>query len=179
MPDAACSYIYCDHNQRHEQTQTALLSSLLQQTLQQSTTGTLPPEISSLYNLHQKYGTRPTLSQITENLRRLLSKLRVVYIIIDALDECAENEEEALAFVSTVCSLGSQVKVLCTSRPSATFKTYFEGSTTLSISARDDDIRMFLEAQIQQHHKLQRHTKGDPTLGEDIVTSVIQESQGM
>lgn len=179
--DAALAFIYCDHNQQSEQTQVALLSSLLQQLLQQDTTGTLPPEISSLHSLHQKYGTRPTLAQIEDNLRQLVSRLTRLYVVIDALDELSANEEQALQFVSAVRELGPQVKVLCASRPSTTFQAYFEGPDTASlvVSARDHDIRTFLEAQLQQQHKLQRHIRADPALAEDIVKAVIHESQGM
>jgi hypothetical protein len=179
--DTALAFIYCNHNQQSEQTQVALLSSLLQQLLQQDTTSTLPPEISSLYNLHQKYGTRPTLAQIEDNLRQLVSRLARLYVVIDALDELSADEEQALHFVLAVRELGPQVKVLCASRPSTTFQAYFEGPNTASlvVSARDHDIRIFLKAQLQQQHKLQRHIRADPTLAEDIVKSVIHESQGM
>lgn len=173
------AYVYCDYNRRHEQTPSALLSSLLQQVLQNSTDLTLPSEIPVIYNQHKQYGTRPTQAQVTEILGKLVAKLTTLHIVVDALDECAESEENALQFMMTVCSLGSNVKVLCTSRPSTTFAEYFGQSKRLQISAQNEDIAMFIDAQIRQKYRLSRHVRADPGLREEIVRTIIQESQGM
>lgn len=42
--EALCTFIYCDYNQREEQTTSALLSSLLQQLLQATAEESLIPE---------------------------------------------------------------------------------------------------------------------------------------
>jgi transcriptional regulator of met regulon len=94
--DRACLYVYCDYNRRAEQTNSALTSSLLQQVLQHFTGQPLPAEVSLLYSQHQRYGTRPTQTQTTELLRTLAAKLDRVSILIDALDELGESEEDAL-----------------------------------------------------------------------------------
>lgn len=132
-----------------------------------------------LYRSHQKYGTRPTLTQINGTLRKLISNFKIFYVIVDALDECAESEEDAIRFVSVVSSLGSQVKLLCTSRFSSTFDGYFKDSERLEISAQKGDIRMFLDSHISQQHRPSRHVRVDPSLKEDIIGAIIEESQGM
>ncbi|KAF5021013.1 hypothetical protein F66182_6944 [Fusarium sp. NRRL 66182] len=177
--DTACAYIYCDYNRRLEQTPSALLSSLLQQVLQNFTDQSLPAEVSLLYSQHHKYDTRPTQTQVTDILRKVAARLTVFYIVIDALDECAESEEAALQFLETVSSLGAHAKVLCTSRFSTTFEEYFCKYERLPIAAQDADITTFLETQIHQKHRLSRHVRADPTLKDEIVGTIIQGSQGM
>lgn len=178
-PDGIHTYIYCDYNQRKEQTAAALLSSLLQQVLQRSANDTLPPEVLSLYNLHKKYGTRPTLTQVVDILRKLASTFRTFHVVVDALDECAESEEDALQFVKALSSIGPQIKFLCTSRFSTIFEGYFGGSERLELSAQSQDIRIYLESQIKQKYRLSRHVHTDPSLQEEIINSIIEESRGM
>ncbi|KAM0229945.1 hypothetical protein ACHAPO_009667 [Fusarium lateritium] len=174
-----CLYVYCDYNRRMEQNASALLPNLLQQTLHQLPNRPLPAEVSLLYSQHQRYGTRPTQTQTTELLRTLAAKLERVFIVIDALDEFGESEEEALKFMGTISSLGPHVKILCTSRFSTTFEEYFSDSTRLQISAQNDDIAKFLETQITQKYRLSRHVRADPKLKDEIIETIIKESQGM
>lgn len=173
------AYTYCDYNQRKAQTPMALLSSLFEQMLRRTSCDTLPSEVSSLYALHKKYDTRPTLAQITDILRKICSPYKAVHVVIDALDECAESEESALDFISAVLALGSNMRLLCTSRFSTIFDTFFEKATRLEISARSEDIRMFLEVRIHQQSRLSRHVRADSTLEEEIITTIIEESHGM
>ncbi|KAH7198957.1 uncharacterized protein B0J16DRAFT_360560 [Fusarium flagelliforme] len=174
-----CLYVYCDYNRRADQTTSALLSSLLQQLLQHPTGQPLPAEVSLLHSQHQRYGTRPTQTQVTELLRTLASRLAIVSIVIDALDELGESEEDALQFMEIISSLGPQVKILCTSRFSTTFEEYFTQAAKLQISAQNDDIAKFLEAQISQKHRLSRHVRADPKLKDDVIETIIKKSQGM
>ncbi|CEJ85701.1 hypothetical protein VHEMI03853 [[Torrubiella] hemipterigena] len=92
--------IYCEYNRHEEQTTTALLSNILQQLLQESTGDTMLAEVGSLYELHKRYGTRPTITQISDLLCMFIAKLQSVHIFVDALDECSESEATALQFIS-------------------------------------------------------------------------------
>ncbi|KAL7791368.1 hypothetical protein V8C37DRAFT_382899 [Trichoderma ceciliae] len=174
-----CSYIYCDYSQRRNQSNVTLLSSILQQVLQNSSSEVLPSEVATLYSQHQKYNTRPTLAQITDILGKLISTFESFHVIVDALDECADSEEDALRFISAVSSLGSSVKILCTSRSSSVFDAYFSTASRIEIYAQQGDIGTFLGACIRQQSRLSRHIMSDPTLRDDIIEAIIQESQGM
>ncbi|KAH6847660.1 hypothetical protein B0I37DRAFT_391490 [Chaetomium sp. MPI-CAGE-AT-0009] len=178
-PDAICTYVYCNYTKRQEQTAVALLSSILQQVLQHSTTGTLPAEVQSLYDLHKKHGTRPTLAQVTDTLRALAANFSAFRVVVDALDECAESDDDALRFVSTVRSLGPSVKLLCTSRFSTVFERYFEGAERVEISAHSHDIRIYLDSQIQQQPGLARHVRVDSSLKGEIIDAIVGEFHGM
>jgi hypothetical protein len=108
---------------------------MLQQVVLRRTTEALPAEVVSLHREHKKHGSRPTLTQVTATLRALIAPLAIFYVVVDALDECAESEEDALRFVSAVRSLGSSVKLLCTSCFSLVFGNYFDSAEKLEISA--------------------------------------------
>ncbi|KAI9927144.1 hypothetical protein MW887_003527 [Aspergillus wentii] len=178
-PSTKCTYIYCDYGRRKEQTHTILLAALLQQVLQDSAGDTLLAEASSLYEMHKKYGTRPTLAQVTDVFRKAVAQFNGFYVIIDALDECAETDEDAIQFVSILRSIDPSIKLLCTSRFSTSFERYFSGSKRLDISAQGEDIRIYLDQQIAQQHRLKRHVHADPRLKDEIIETIIGESQGM
>ncbi|KAH1401028.1 hypothetical protein KXW39_003916 [Aspergillus fumigatus] len=173
------TYIYCNYNSRKEQTSVALLSSLVQQVLQHPTRETVPPEVLSLYNSHKKYGTRPTLKELTDLLGKLTSTYESLFVVIDALDECTESEENALRFLSTVRSIGSNVRILCSSRFSTTFEAYFVSTKKVEIFARDEDIRMFLDSEISQQPRLSKHVRADPSLRAEIIDSITEDCRGM
>lgn len=145
----------------------------------QSSVEVLPSEVATLYSQHQKYNTRPTSTQITDVLGKIVSTFESFHVIIDALDECAESNEEALRFVTAVSSLGSSVKIMCTSRSSSRFDAYFSEALTIEISAYHDDISTFLDVCMQEQHILSKHILKDPALKDDIIKTIIQESQGM
>lgn len=173
------TYIYCNYNRRKEQTSAALLSSMVQQVLQHSSSEEIPPEVQALYNSHKKYGTRPTTKELTELLGKLTSKYETLFVVLDALDECSESEEDTLRFLSTVQSIGSNVRIMCSSRFSTTFDAFLGSSKKLEIYARDEDIKMFLDSEISQQPRLSKHVRSDPDLRTEIIDSVTGECQGM
>ncbi|KAJ0413510.1 hypothetical protein BJY00DRAFT_319712 [Aspergillus carlsbadensis] len=173
------TYIYCNYARREEQTPATLLSSILLQVLQRSDDQALPADVLSLYESHKKYGTRPTSKELTGLLSKLTSPYDTVFIVIDALDECSESDDETIRFVSTVRSIGPNVVLLCSSRFSTTFETYFASTKKVEILARDEDITMFLDSQINQQMRLSKHVRSDPALRQEIIEFITGECQGM
>jgi hypothetical protein len=133
----------------------------------------------ALYNSHKKYGTRPTSKELTDLLGKLTSKYETLFVVIDALDECAESEEDALRFLSSVRSIGWNVRILCSSRFSTTFEAFFISTKKLEIYARDEDIKTFLDSELNQQPRLSKHVRADPDLRTEIIDSIAGECQGM
>jgi hypothetical protein len=59
------------------------------------------------------------------------------------------------------------------------FENYFSAANKLEISARSEDIRMFIDSQVQQLSGLARHVRVDPNLKDEIIDAIIGESHGM
>ncbi|KAK8183666.1 uncharacterized protein BKA78DRAFT_299687 [Phyllosticta capitalensis] len=173
------AYIYCDYNQIGSQTPSALLSSLLEQFLRRTTRSGLPEEVNSLYREHARAGTRPTVDQLAEMFRRLTTSHKNIFIVVDALDEFASSDEAALEFVDTIRRLGSNIRLLITSRHSTNFDSFFEDATRINIAAQGQDIQLYLETNIPKQSRLARHIRADPKLQEEIVQNISQNAQGM
>ncbi|KAL1385276.1 hypothetical protein HDK64DRAFT_256614 [Phyllosticta capitalensis] len=176
---SAFAYIYCDYNQIGSQTPSALLSSLLEQFLRRTTRSGLPEEVNSLYKEHARAGTRPTVDQLAEMFRRLASSHKNIFIVVDALDEFASSDEAALEFVDTIRRLGSNIRLLITSRHSTNFDSFFEDATRINVAAQGQDIQLYLETNIPKQSRLARHIRADPKLQEEIVQNISQNAQGM
>jgi hypothetical protein len=100
-------------------------------------------------------------------------------VTIDALDECALSDELAVEFIKTVRNLSPNIRLLVTSRSTTTFESYFEDKARIEISARDQDIRLYLERQLKTHARLARHIRADSKLQEDIIKTITKGSRGM
>lgn len=174
------AYIYCDHNRRESQTTQTLVSSILEQALRRASRSTsLPEVVTSLYTKHSQQGTRPTPSQLSVVFRQVFSPYNNVFVVVDALDECAPSDEAALEFIKIVRELGSNIRLLVTSRNSTNFEGYFQGGARIDVVAQNEDIALYLETEIPKHSRLVKHIRADPCLQEDIIKDIVESAQGM
>src|SRR5262249_5259430 len=102
---------FCNHKSQS-------VVNLLYSLLGQLSVTTVPPEIQSLYETCG-CGTRDaTISQLEDTVlsvvNRIASESRITYIVIDALDECAD-QKTLLRVLSALCQSCS-LNVLVTSR---------------------------------------------------------------
>jgi hypothetical protein len=102
-----------------------------------------------------------------------------VFIIVDALDECPEDEGRRANLLRALLSLPKMVNLMVTSRPLATFETDLKGMTRLDILADDRDVRMYVEGRIPQERRLARHVRNDPTLHDILMETIVNSAKGM
>jgi hypothetical protein len=81
-----------------------------------------------------------------------------IFIVVDALDECIERDQEYL--ITELQSLASTVHVMVTSRPLPSIEQLFHGATRLEIHATKDDVRKYIDGQISREHRLALLVKG-------------------
>lgn len=104
-------------------------------------------------------------------------ELGSVYLVFDALDECASGQRKSfLEFISQASQL-QNVRLLVTSRPHLQDLTeIFEHSPTLEIKAQEGDIKTYL------NHELDRQSityRADPDFAERLVEKLTQGADGM
>ncbi|OBR08080.1 Ankyrin [Colletotrichum higginsianum IMI 349063] len=127
----------------------------------------------------QKKGTRPMTKQLSQVFAKLFSSCDNIFIVIDALDECASSDMEAVELVGALQGLGDNVRILLTSRTSTNFEGFFKDAVRIDIKAKDEDVRLYLERKIPKHFRLAKHVCADPKLQDDIITSIAESAQGM
>ncbi|KAB8292154.1 hypothetical protein EYC80_007897 [Monilinia laxa] len=101
-PKIALAYFYFDFNGDL----TGALKSLIAQLSAQSSE--IPRPLTDLYEkFHSRTSTSPTDEALIECFRDILLSFHHVYVVFDALDEAARNEE-VLSFISTMKAWGYQ-----------------------------------------------------------------------
>jgi hypothetical protein len=167
----ATAFIYCNYKEQAEHTVSNLVASLLRQMVQDSRA--ISDDIKSFYKRHQRRGARPTLDQLTNILISEIQTYSKVFIVVDALDECREDDETRATLLEVFRSLPGQVNLMVTSRDLPSIARDFEGTKRLHIRAKDDDIKIYIEGRIASGR---RHLK---QLQEVIVNRIVENAKGM
>ena len=175
---AAITYVYCNFRRQHEQTAETLLASILKQLLQKISY--MPNDTKSIHNKHKDNQSRPSLEEISILLRSTSQLYSRVFIIIDALDECAALSgcrEKLLRVLFTVQDK-SAVKIFATSRFMPDIEREFSkrGTAPLEIRAPDDDVRAYLNS---DECPLPNFVRTRHDLRQQVTEKVVQSVDGM
>ena len=159
------------------QTLVNLLGSLLQQLAMQSTT--LLEGIKSCYEhcTMQKYP--PAVEEIARLLCLQVEKFEKVFIVIDALDECPEADKTREKLLSRVRGLIPIANLMVTSRPLLSIESTFKNDLRLEIRAQEQDVKRFIESQMDQERNLVALLEGRDVVRSDITTTIMGKTNGM
>ena len=177
--DIAILYLYLDYREQDQQSTTNLFGSLLQQLVRRSSS--VLDKIVELHREHTSKETRPTANDFLKILQSEMARFSKVFMLVDALDECTENNDTRDAVLTNFQHLlsSSNAHLLTTSRHVIGMGSYFPGAVRLEIRASDIDIRKYLEAQILKESRLARHISKDASLQELIVSTIIDKAEGI
>lgn len=170
------AYVYCVHN-GVAQTASNFLGSLLRQLAMQSAASL--KDIKSCYEHHARYGTRPSLKEIVGLLRSQVETFDQLFIIIDALDECPEQDQTRKSFFAQVRALPPKARLMVTSRNVPTIEKMFKHDMCIEIRAQDQDIKRFINSQIEQRDEFADLLEDHEELRFDITATVLEKANGM
>ena len=131
-----------------------------------------------MYRSHTFKQTHPTLAEHLKLLQLEIRRFSKVFIVVDALDECSENDG-IRGFFPEVRKLLLSIHLLVTSRHIANIEREFERAIRSGARASDEDIKNYLMRQIEGQPQLLRHIKVDPTLQNAILNTIVQKANGM
>ncbi|PQE07749.1 Ankyrin repeat protein [Rutstroemia sp. NJR-2017a BVV2] len=174
--DFGIAHIYCDYGKKKDQTVNAFLASLLRQLCKGCTN--VPDSVRTLYQRHQKNETRPTLDELSNCLQSVVALYSRVFIIVDALDEFQDMNNDRSKFISVILKLQTQCKVnlFATSRDLPEITSMFDGSLTMEIRAQDEDIPRYIDGQIS---RLPKFVSKQPDLKTEVKDKIVEAVQGM
>ncbi|PIG85595.1 hypothetical protein AARAC_007318 [Aspergillus arachidicola] len=156
----AVTFLYCDYKMRDQQDVPQLLSSMLKQLLQQ--TPVIPVEVKSLYERQSILDISMGLQEVKDAILWTLQGYDRTYLVVDALDECAEDVQVDLVSCIRELQESRQVKALITSRDIRRIVRQFEDDTILPITPMQ---------------KMCRTSNID--LQEMVKTQIVQRTEGM
>jgi hypothetical protein len=165
--------VYVNHKEAEEQTPAKLVSGLWRQLV-------LGRDISfaeGLYQRHHEKGTTPSVDKVFNVLQATIEDYSKVYIIVDAIDEYPEAQRQIL--LEYLMMMGSTVNLMLTSQPHIRPDGSLPNLEALEIRASGDDIRRYVEGQIQKSSWLSKHVQIRADLREEILSTIIHTVDGM
>ena len=171
----AVAYIYCNYKAKEDQSASTFLAAILKQLAQGRPVMT---EVTDLHERHSKYGTRPSLEDLYNALTLVLSKFSHTYIVVDALDECRNDDDTRHQLLNKLRALqqNGDVRLMATSRFIPDIEAEFETAMKLEILAREEDIERFVAGQI---HRLPKCIRTDDKLQAEVQSRIAKAAEGM
>jgi hypothetical protein len=174
MIRSAC--LFCSYQTQDEHVSADLLASLLKQLVQERPV--LPDVIKTLHKSHTGRNTRPSFDELSKVLRSVVDSYSRVFFIVDALDVCTNTNGARERFLLTIFELQNQTKIslFATSRIITEIFNKFEGSMSLEIRARDEDVLKYLDGHMSG---LPSCASRNPNLQRNIKTEIVKTVDGM
>ena len=110
----AALIVYCSYDNPDTQSIDFLISSLLKQVLQISST--VSDELETLYHNYSVNKSRPSITELCKHLSSSFKLFDKVFIVLDALDEM-QDESQRLRLLDCIQSLDGSPNWMVTSRP--------------------------------------------------------------
>ncbi|KAK5073265.1 hypothetical protein LTR51_005907 [Lithohypha guttulata] len=176
--DVVVAYLYCNFNRQAEQDLRSMLATLTRQLFQEK--AQLPDAVTALYEKHRDRATRPSVEELKNVLRLLVSSCGCVFVVVDALDECGNTEKQRDNLLDELFSLQksihNNIHVLATTRFIPDIVNQFSGRPQLEIRAAEADIQVYLANRM---NRLARFVSQDDQLQEEIKRQIVDAAEGM
>jgi chromatin segregation and condensation protein Rec8/ScpA/Scc1 (kleisin family) len=165
--------IYLNHKEVEVQTPAKLLAGLWRQLVLGKDVGSA----EGLYQRHCEKRTTPSIEEVFEVLQPVVGEYSKVYIIVDAIDEYPEARRQIL--VEYLMKMGSTVNLMITSRPHIHPHSALPNLEAVEIRANEEDLRRYVEGQIQKSSWLLKHIQTRTDLREEILSTITSTVDGM
>ncbi|KAJ4861517.1 ankyrin repeats (3 copies) domain-containing protein [Trichoderma breve] len=133
--------------------------------------------IQSFYEDHKKKGSQPLIEELVHLLQVITSLLSRAYVIIDALDECGDNDYSRTRLLDSLFAAQKKGLNICaTSRKVHAIEQRFEGAIKWQVIPSENDIFSFLDRRMAQ---LPDFVQSNVPLQEEIKECIESAIEGM
>ncbi|KAK8243431.1 hypothetical protein HDK90DRAFT_409640 [Phyllosticta capitalensis] len=180
----AVAYFYCDYKDRDRQNPVKILGSLAAQISKQDESQESFKILEGFYAACHPPGRGSQFADaqmLVKSIQDMSVSFDEVSIIVDGLDECDDNQIEV---VEVLCQLNadeySNIRTLFLSRDEQVLRIHLEGTYNhISIAAHNDDLRFYVEAEVELRVRKRRLRVKNPTLKQEIVERLVDGADGM
>ena len=180
--NANVAYFYFDFKDAVKQDVLSLLGSWIAQVAR-----TLNPFPAALVSLFQRHSIRdperpspPTVFELTQILRDIMTLRSPLFLVVDALDECQQRP----LLLETLFALFEQedscCRILCTSRAEPDIQRAFSNHAIKELRIQnhqvDQDVSVYIRAVLNGDERLKGHREGIKQL---IAEKLTAGAQGM
>ena len=175
-------YFYFDFNDAQKQIPELMLRSLLRQLLQY--TIAIPECVDALFSSCGDGQQQPPLHKLLTVAPQVIGQFTHVYIVLDALDECAQRPELMDLLIAVAGLRLDSVHLLMTSRKERDIETSLEtfvvedNMISLQRDVVDEDILRFVQQKLRDDRRLEKWNRHDE-VRQEIETALMRGAQGM
>ncbi|KAI2625656.1 ankyrin [Hypoxylon sp. NC1633] len=173
------AFVYCDYRQRQDQKAWILLGNLWAQLFRRRRPSIT--EVDQIFGeMMARRDIRPTRTQIINMIRDELTtgNLGRTYIVVDALDEC-NDENERNTFIDSLHGLQPRVNVLVTSRTTCHEDGTLNDVRSFRLIPTSEDMGVYISARLRREKKMSNNLKRRPELEDEIRRVVVKRANGM
>jgi hypothetical protein len=176
------AYFFFDFNDVKKQDPEMMVRSLLYQLSQQSIK--IPASLDALFLSCENGQRQPSVRALMHALQSMIQDLPHIYIMLDALDECAQRLELMEILEMTVRWKIPNLHLLVTSRRERDIESSLEGcvepqnSICLQSEVVDKDIQHYVRQRLSDDKALSKWGK-DIALRQEIETALMEGAKGM
>ena len=151
-----------------------------------------PPDLSKVYKNHYKNHSQPGFQELQDMFLTVVQHFNSVFFVLDALDECTLNQRMDLCeFFARMIELSTSgnatgygfVKLFVASRRELDIERAFlrKPFPTIEVEAKkvDNDIELYVKAQIEQRLHDGSLTLNNVMLKDKILTALTTNAGGM
>lgn len=174
--NVAIAHMYFDYRDQEHQSTENMTASLLKQLAMAKPS--LPQSVSELHQRLKGQQRKPQQQDLEQAFVTTCQEFDRVFIMIDALDECDENNHRKL-FLDFLNNLrhNTSTSVFVTSRPHPEdVKKVLEGSSRITIKANDSDLRKYISREIQRSEAADDI---DENFKMEIIEKIVQGARQM
>lgn len=185
-PDSTLAYFYFDFNDKAKQSSENMIRSLVSQLFHQCPA--IPQSLISRYK--SRGGARASVFHLMDYLRDIMMQTSRVYIVLDALDEC-ENQDDLFDRPEKILGWAiDHVNIIATSRQEPQIEDAFDSWAQdishvyklprIGLQSRvvDDDIRLYVHERLQTDQK-RRAWKDRLDVQQEIEETLLAQAGGM
>lgn len=174
------AFFYCEHDSPKKRDPRSLLATLLHQVLRQLPSGLLNGLELDLFS------TAHSLEDLCNSLKiacNHLERIRPVFLVVDALDECDPVTREEL--LPLLISLGRDSRLLLTSRNEKDIWNALKNIPSIAITDQDvkNDIHQYVSRKVRLvgdgDSSAEQVEVGDPVLLEKVLKTLREGADGM
>jgi hypothetical protein len=176
IDDVALACVY--FNYKEATTPTDIVGNLLKQFWENNPS--FQRSAQALYESHRGRQTQPNFKELSQLLRTEASGISTFFIVLDALDEL-EDTQKARATILLELRQIPNVRVMITGRTHVenTVLSKLDDVSTVLIRASDNDIRKYLDTQIEKSGYFGEKMKADQSLKATVIDTIVQKADGM
>ncbi|KFY32241.1 hypothetical protein V493_00374, partial [Pseudogymnoascus sp. VKM F-4281 (FW-2241)] len=181
-PGKVVAYFYFDFTDTDKQKPELMVQSLISQLSEQCIK--MPSTLEALYSFSDKGNRQPSLDALMNVLQQMLQEFPQSYLILDALDECADRPE-LLSILEQIAGWQlEEMRVLVTSRRERDIESSLEDIVNrecvicLQHQVVDKDIQTYVRQRLSDDKGLKKWQK-DAEIRHEIETTLMEGSRGM